>query len=139
MTTVTELHYGKHLTSSSKSSSKSPTSLDDNAAIVRIFESSAMMQPSKAEPASSVGPTQQGKMKVTPLYSPLNSNSNCVRLIKINPAKPGENLTCQFSVFHLNACPGFTALSYTWGDMKPTAQILVDDHAFHIRRNLSNV
>ncbi|KAF7905706.1 hypothetical protein EAE99_012007 [Botrytis elliptica] len=56
------------------------------------------------------------------IYRPLNSTSQEIRVIKILPAKSGrfdEALACIFEYISLvdDLETGFTALSYTWGDV----------------------
>ncbi|TGO27141.1 hypothetical protein BPAE_0046g00020 [Botrytis paeoniae] len=56
------------------------------------------------------------------VYRPLNNTSQEIRVIKILPAKSGrfdEALACTFEYISLvdDLETGFTALSYTWGDV----------------------
>jgi hypothetical protein len=81
--------------------------------------------------------TKSGKQKAITTYSPLAPDSQSIRLVKITPPKNEEALiACTFSVFDLDICPDFTALSYAWGPRSPTAKILLDDTTFSVRKNL---
>ncbi|PPQ91384.1 hypothetical protein CVT25_004151 [Psilocybe cyanescens] len=50
-----------------------------------------------------------------PLYLPLDSTQDCIRLLVLNPGQGSEGIDCSLAVVSLARDPSYTALSYTWG------------------------
>lgn len=61
-------------------------------------------------------------------------DSTCIRLLKIKPAR--KSISCTLERFLPKDCPGYTALSYTWGDDTLRNEIHINDHRYMIHDNL---
>jgi hypothetical protein len=69
-------------------------------------------------------------------YSPLNCETNDIRLVRLLEENSGHVLSCELQQFPSASRPPYLALSYTWGDPKDTAPISLNDHSLNIARNL---
>jgi hypothetical protein len=74
--------------------------------------------------------------KATTIYSPL-SDSNEIRLLDLQPRRPGEGIKCTMRHVKLSENPQYEALSYMWGP-KEHSQIEIDGVVVEVRRNLWN-
>ncbi|KAK1749997.1 TPR-like protein [Echria macrotheca] len=72
-------------------------------------------------------------------YTPLDTTSECTRLIKIDNRSHAEPVKCQVYTFPLSQCPPYIALSYTWGDPKGRGKLIdLDGKRFTVRENLGS-
>jgi hypothetical protein len=69
-------------------------------------------------------------------YDPLPESH--IRLLAINhDSKPGS-IRCQFQDHHIDQCPSYIALSYTWGPLSSNDSIILHGQKLTIRRNLAS-
>lgn len=70
-------------------------------------------------------------------YSALTNKRN-IRLIKLSDIHTQDRLLNNFDICQvsLDEAPDFRALSYRWGDTKPTRKILLNSRVFYLRENL---
>ncbi|OQV10925.1 hypothetical protein CLAIMM_14845 [Cladophialophora immunda] len=67
----------------------------------------------------------------------LDSNSDSIRLLKLEPAKFGvDEVRCRLFHTTLSRCPTYYALSYTWGSKRDERHIFVDGSRCKVRANL---
>ena len=71
-------------------------------------------------------------------YRPLSPNKE-IRLLKLLRRSPFTELTCEMHHVSLDNPPPFEAISYTWGNSKPTDGILVDDFWLPITPTISKL
>ena len=70
-------------------------------------------------------------------YTPLDTSSGCIRLIRIHNESESDTINIQVQTFPLADCPAYVAVSYTWGDPNgPMKAISLDGRRFDVRRNL---
>lgn len=69
-----------------------------------------------------------------PLHIPLTSSTDQIRLLKLQPGAGTIRVTMQS--YNLTESPPFVALSYEWGDDSEMHDIMINEQAFKIRRNL---
>ena len=72
-------------------------------------------------------------------YTPLEDNSNYIRLLRIDDSKQDGLISCQLSQWHVNEVPAYDAISYTWGDPLSDISILVNGKRMTVRRNCEYV
>jgi hypothetical protein len=72
--------------------------------------------------------------KATSIYSPL-SDSNEIRLLDLQPRRPGEGIKCITRHVKLSEKPQYEALSYMWGP-KEHRQIEIDGAIVEVRHDL---
>jgi hypothetical protein len=72
-----------------------------------------------------------------PAYRPLNQDDHEVRLVTILPDEnTGNPLRCDLKTVRFEQGHSFQALSYAWGDAKPTVQLAIGDDAVSISETL---
>ncbi|KAL5393554.1 hypothetical protein PMIN04_009735 [Paraphaeosphaeria minitans] len=72
-----------------------------------------------------------------PVYAPLNSSLDEIRLLRLLPGSDEDRLRCTLSIVSLDDRPHYEALSYVWGDdLEDTFPISLGGHTVQIRRNL---
>ncbi|OCK95111.1 HET-domain-containing protein, partial [Cenococcum geophilum 1.58] len=59
-----------------------------------------------------------------------------IRLLTIHPGRWNDEIKCSLHVVNLFNCRAYEALSYAWGDPLPTYDILLNEKAFSVARNL---
>jgi hypothetical protein len=64
----------------------------------------------------------------------LNTTQQNIRFLRLQQHHDGT--IYQLQTFCIEACPDYTALSYTWGTVTPQFSILVDGKSLIVRRNL---
>ena len=69
-------------------------------------------------------------------YSPLNCETNDIRLVRLLEENSSYVLSCELQHFPSASSPPYLALSYTWGDPKDTVPISLNDRSLNITRNL---
>lgn len=67
-------------------------------------------------------------------YVPLPNAATHIRLLEIVPGT-GDNIDCYYSSHSVADAPGYTALSYTWGDVVPTKTITINSQPLDVRWN----
>lgn len=67
-------------------------------------------------------------------YQPLRPDE--IRLLKILPGKPFVDLQCELLHVSLDATLTYEALSYTWGQNKESAELMIGDSRLGITTNL---
>ncbi|KXH29078.1 hypothetical protein CSIM01_02147 [Colletotrichum simmondsii] len=73
-------------------------------------------------------------LQTTPLpYNPLKPNE--IRLVNLLAGPPSTPITLTTEIVPLSSAE-YTALSYVWGDPSETIPLQVDNHLFHVTRNL---
>ena len=70
------------------------------------------------------------------IYRPLGPISRQIRLLKLHPGTEVEDIECHLEHVSLEDNPGFTALSYVWGDLTNTRTILPHNVPFPVTKNL---
>jgi hypothetical protein len=68
-------------------------------------------------------------------YRPL-AHDDSIRLLEIEVGTPDQVIKCHLNYTTLSQKPNYHALSYTWGPVSPTFNILIDGENFEIRENL---
>lgn len=68
------------------------------------------------------------------IYSPL-ADSNEIRLLDLQPRRPGQGIKCTTRHVKLSENPQYEALSYMWGP-KEHRQIEIDEAVVEVRQNL---
>ena len=71
-------------------------------------------------------------------YHPLQS-SDTIRLLRMVPSQPGSELVVELYHFSLESCPGYTALSYFWGDNKREAKVICNGALINTTRSFYSV
>ena len=66
----------------------------------------------------------------------LTGSPDSVRLLKLLPGFPGQPISCTTYAVNLADNPKYFALSYMWGPIQPTYEILLNAQPFHVRENL---
>jgi hypothetical protein len=69
-------------------------------------------------------------------YSPLNRESNEIRLITLKSGDVKEDIQCLLTQHSLNQAPAYEALSYAWGNSTEVMPISINGCMVHIRSNL---
>lgn len=70
-------------------------------------------------------------------HQPLNENdSSEIRVVKLQPGKWDEPISCELSHISLAAEPEYTALSYAWGDPRVTRDINLNGVPYPVTINL---
>lgn len=71
------------------------------------------------------------------VYTPIDHNSDQIRVLRIEPGRKQESIKCKIQHVSLASVQSqFNCLSYTWGDELPAKTILVDGRRFSVRLNL---
>lgn len=70
-------------------------------------------------------------------HQPLDIENHQIRLLKLRHPSEHARTYC-LDTFHYKKAPPYIALSYTWGDKRPTGTISIDGKKFEIRINLLN-
>jgi hypothetical protein len=70
--------------------------------------------------------------------NPLLRGEAHIRLLRIVPGSPTDQIKCIFSTFDIDAAPKYQALSYEWGPKSPSKLIYVIGQPTTIRLNLWN-
>ncbi|KAF2685110.1 HET-domain-containing protein, partial [Lentithecium fluviatile CBS 122367] len=68
--------------------------------------------------------------------TPLDTESNCIRVLHLQKGTGEIPLTCHLEVVSLDADPYYEVLSYVWGNMKDTRPIIVDGVSINTTINL---
>lgn len=71
-------------------------------------------------------------------YSPLQLESDEIRLVQIQPARADQPPLCMLKHFAWNERPQYVALSYTWGDVSPGESTFINGKISTVRKNLSS-
>ncbi|KAF2710382.1 hypothetical protein K504DRAFT_533336 [Pleomassaria siparia CBS 279.74] len=70
-------------------------------------------------------------------HQPLDVKKHQIRLLKLrNP--PEHTMDHRLVTFDFESAPSYVALSYTWGEERPTGSVRIDGKRFEIRTNLLN-
>lgn len=70
------------------------------------------------------------------IYQPLNVERSEVRILTLLPGKENDEPICSLRVHSLDETPKIEALSYVWGDDKPSKPLQLDGHNIKIRNSL---
>lgn len=71
------------------------------------------------------------------LYTKLTDSDQEFRVLRILPALASDDqIQCELQLVRLDESPVYDCLSYAWGDLRETKQILIDGHAFEATENL---
>jgi hypothetical protein len=70
-------------------------------------------------------------------HQPLGVEKHQIRLLK-RCGSSGHTMGYRLTTFDFESAPKYVALSYTWGDKRPTGFISIDGKEFEIRMNLLN-
>jgi hypothetical protein len=71
-------------------------------------------------------------------YQPLDQANQETRVLKLLPSRTSsDTLRCKLEVVSLTSNPEFWALSYAWGDIKPTVILNIEDSQILITKNLA--
>lgn len=71
-------------------------------------------------------------------YQPLDSTQNQIRLLKIKNSGWGTGkVECELEIVSLSRHPSYTALSYVWGDLTVTDDIIINGKVRPVTRNLA--
>jgi hypothetical protein len=70
-------------------------------------------------------------------HQPLDSEKHQIRLLKLRNSSEHTVDYCLIT-FDFESAPSYVALSYTWGDERPTGSVSIDSKEFEIRMNLLN-
>ena len=65
----------------------------------------------------------------------LTDSTTQFRLLQILQCRPAEPIICDLSAFALLTAPAYFAISYTWGDPRLTASVLVNGTQMTVRQN----
>ena len=70
-------------------------------------------------------------------YRPLQNPTSWIRLLRVLPSEDfAAPICCSLEEVLLDDSPTYDALSYAWGDRRPTCSILLEDTNVEIRTNL---
>lgn len=69
-------------------------------------------------------------------YDPLDHQLHEIRLLNILPGEVGSTIRCTLSHVSFDTAPGFTALSYCWGDLEDGHSVLVNGCQVKVTANL---
>ncbi|KAH7085500.1 heterokaryon incompatibility protein-domain-containing protein [Paraphoma chrysanthemicola] len=72
-------------------------------------------------------------------HEPLADPKTHIRLLKITEGRLGQRVTCTLTIWPLEEAPPYTAISYTWGDLKNLATIFIDGKPKVVRQNCEYV
>ncbi|CAM1509732.1 Fc.00g000670.m01.CDS01 [Cosmosporella sp. VM-42] len=70
------------------------------------------------------------------LYTPLCVEKDEIRLLTINAATAGSDLTCRLETVSLQSKPHYEALSYVWGSPDNSKAIFINNISFNVQLNL---
>lgn len=70
------------------------------------------------------------------IHPPIDKTKQQIRLLSFCETDNDNDIACKLSVFDLEACPRFLALSYVWGPPDDGHTITLNGEAFNVRRNL---
>jgi hypothetical protein len=70
-------------------------------------------------------------------HQPLDSEKHQIRLLKLRNSSE-DTVDYRLITFDFESAPSCVALSYTWGDERPTGSVSIDGKEFEIRMNLLN-
>ncbi|RYN51631.1 hypothetical protein AA0114_g5410 [Alternaria tenuissima] len=70
-------------------------------------------------------------------HQPLDSEKHQIRLLKLRNSSE-DTVDYRLITFDFESAPSYVALSYTWGDERPTGSVSIDGKEFEIRMNLLN-
>lgn len=74
----------------------------------------------------------------SPIYKGLDTNSLQIRLLYLEPCgRDDQVVTCRITTASLSTDPQYYALSYVWGDPKPTDDIILNGRPFRIANSLA--
>jgi len=80
--------------------------------------------------------TPRHRPSYTHNYTPLNRESSEIRLFSFQQGIDGK-IAGQHHIFPISRCPGFIALSYTWGTPGSETIISLDGNDISIHQNLN--
>lgn len=72
-------------------------------------------------------------------YTPLADLESQIRLLRLQPGADEDGIACDMQVYGVAEAPEYRAISYTWGDELPLAQIRVNGEAMMVRANCAYV
>lgn len=67
---------------------------------------------------------------------PLSPHSSDIRLVKLEPGKAGDEISCHIRYELLNSKPVYNTLSYIWGDPHNISFIKLNGQDFPVTANL---
>lgn len=74
----------------------------------------------------------------SPIYWALDENDPQIRLLYLDPCDGGDQVvTCRMTTASLSEDLQYHALSYVWGDPRPTDDIILNGRPFRIAKNLA--
>jgi hypothetical protein len=71
-----------------------------------------------------------------PIYQPLDSSVDCIRLVMVKPAPADAPIECALSIATFGERRTYKALSYRWGDESVKKQIVLNGSDFSVTQNL---
>lgn len=70
-------------------------------------------------------------------HVPLDQSTRQIRLLRfVDSDADTAPIRCRLDAYNLDHCPPFVALSYTWGDVYPTRDMILNGEVFPLRQNL---
>lgn len=70
-------------------------------------------------------------------HTPLDRSTRQIRLLSFVEIGAHTGLICcRLDTYDLDHCPSFVALSYTWGDVHSSREIILNEEVFSVRQNL---
>lgn len=89
------------------------------------------------EPRSTTPKLRDERRQPAFSYPGLDSSKHEIRLIRLQPRAPSDEIKCELLLANLDGKPNFEALSYEWGSSKSTLlPIHINGQAIVIRENL---
>ena len=70
------------------------------------------------------------------IYEPLKLSGNSIRLVELLPGQKDEKISCRLAQYAIHRRPPYNAVSYTWGALENSDEILLQNQTFLIGRNL---
>ena len=77
----------------------------------------------------------QDAVPAPPLYDVLDTNTKQIRLLEVASSLNNGRIECRLSTAALNITK-YVVLSYRWGSLGATHEILLNGHTFYVRQNL---
>ncbi|KAH0538177.1 hypothetical protein FGG08_005235, partial [Glutinoglossum americanum] len=72
------------------------------------------------------------------VYPPLDPSTDSLRILHVLPGTGSQTIQCKLESARFVDNPNYSALSYTWGDPKPTKIIAVNGAKMEVTENLWN-
>lgn len=72
-------------------------------------------------------------------HDPLPDSTSHIRLLEILEGDPGKRVVCQLSSWLIETAPSYYAISYTWGEPRPTSLIIINGRHTEVGNNCEYV